>query len=265
MKRILAPILLLTFLFPSLAYGETMNDLVKRNGIAYKQSLTVPFSGKTKGQSKGSFRNGKKVGPWVWYHKNGQFFNLLDSGLSLKFSEIQRFSGKFSIVSPAYGEQKTQFHLRLVNRLDRPGDGYCLDILGTPNSMRINLPLFAHNCKSTLTPDSAVIFNPSGQIKFPSVNRCITVAGVNSNAVPGASILLRKCDEMLPFFETSALQHFIHRKDGRISIIGSELCLTVGAKSAETYSPYHRWRTLFVEDCTNADASRSKWEFIIPE
>ena len=71
--------------------------------------------------------------------------------------------------------------------------------------MRINLPLFAHNCNSTLTPDSAVIFNPSGQIKFPSVNRCITVAGVNSNAVPGASILLRKCDEMLPFLK---LQHF---------------------------------------------------------
>lgn len=193
------------------------------------------------------------------------FFNLLGFGLSLKFPEIQRFSGKFSIVSPAYGEQKTPFHLRLVNRLDRPEDGYCLDILGTPNNMRINLPLFAHNCKSTLTPDSAVIFNPSGQIKFISVNRCITVAGVNSNAVPGASILLRKCDEILPFFETSALQRFIHRKDGRISIISSDLCLTVGTESAETYSPYHRWRALFVEDCNNADASRSKWEFIIPE
>ena len=192
------------------------------------------------------------------------FFNLLGFGLSLKFPEM-RFSGKFSIVSPAYGEQKIPFHLRLVNRLDRPEDGYCLDILGTPNNMRINLPLFAHNCKSTLTPDSAVIFNPSGQIKFISVNRCITVAGVNSNAVPGASILLRKCDEILPFFETSALQRFIHRKDGRISIISSDLCLTVGTESAETYSPYHRWRALFVEDCNNADASRSKWEFIIPE
>ena len=193
------------------------------------------------------------------------FVNLSNSELWVKFSEIEWLSGKFSLVSAAYGEQKTLFHLRLVNRLDRPEDGYCLDILGIPNNMRINLPLFAHNCKSTLTPDSAVIFNPSGQIKFLSVNRCITVAGVNSNAVPGASILLRKCDETLPFFETSALQRFIHRKDGRISIIGSKLCLIVGSKSAETYSPYHRWRTLFVEDCSNADASRSKWEFIIPE
>ena len=193
------------------------------------------------------------------------FFNFLDSRLLLKFTEIQGFSKKISMVSPAYGEQKILFHLRLINHLDRPEDGYCLDILGTPNNMRINLPLFAHNCKPTLTPDSAVIFNSIGQIKFLSVNRCITVAGVNSNAVPGASILLRKCDEMLPFFETSALQRFIHRKDGRISIIGSELCLTVGAKSAGTYSPYHRWRALFVEDCANADASQSKWEFVIPE
>ena len=94
------------------------------------------------------------------------FVNLSNSELWVKFSEIEWLSGKFSLVSAAYGEQKTLFHLRLVNRLDRPEDGYCLDILGTPNNMRINLPLFAHNCKSTLTPDSAVIFNSSGQIKF---------------------------------------------------------------------------------------------------
>ena len=74
MKRFLAPILLLTLLFPSFAMGETMDDLVVRDGLHFKKFSKVPFTGKTTGKSQGSFRNGKKHGPWVGYHKNGQLF-----------------------------------------------------------------------------------------------------------------------------------------------------------------------------------------------
>ena len=155
-------------------------------------------------------------------------------------------------------------HLRLLDRLDRPEDGYCVDVLGTSRNMRTDLPLFAHNCKRSLTGDSAVVFTSDGLIKFPAVNRCITVAGVNSAALPGASVLLRKCNESMPFFETSRLQRFIHRGDGSLAIAGSELCLTVGHQSAATYSPTDRWRTLFVEDCATANSARSRWEFVVP-
>ena len=72
MKRFLAPILLLTLLFPSLAFGETMKDLVVRDGLHYKKFSKVPFTGKTTGKSQGSFRNGKKHGPYVKYHDNEQ-------------------------------------------------------------------------------------------------------------------------------------------------------------------------------------------------
>jgi len=72
MKRILAPILLLTLLFPSLAYGVTMDDLVVREGIHYKKFSDVPFTGKTTGKTQGTFRNGKREGPWVSYHQNGK-------------------------------------------------------------------------------------------------------------------------------------------------------------------------------------------------
>ena len=72
MKRILAPILLLTLLFPSLAYGETMDDLVRRDGIYYKKFSDIPFTGKVTGKSQGSLRNGKEHGPWVTYWDNGQ-------------------------------------------------------------------------------------------------------------------------------------------------------------------------------------------------
>ena len=45
MKRSLAPIFLLTLLFPSLAYGMTMDDLVKRDGIYYKKFSDVTSKG----------------------------------------------------------------------------------------------------------------------------------------------------------------------------------------------------------------------------
>ena len=67
MKRLLAPILLLTLLFPALAFGETMKDLVLRDGIFYKKFSEIPFTGKYQG----SFKDGKKVGPWVRYFNNG--------------------------------------------------------------------------------------------------------------------------------------------------------------------------------------------------
>jgi hypothetical protein len=155
-------------------------------------------------------------------------------------------------------------HLRLLDRLDRPGDGYCVDVLGTPGNMRVDVPLFAHNCKPSLTSDSAVVFTSGGLIRFPAVDRCFTVAGVNSIALPGVSILLRKCNEETPFFETSRLQRFTHREDGSLALAGSELCLTVGPRSAPTYSPSHRWRALFVDDCATAEPARSRWEFVDP-
>ena len=73
MKRILAPILLLVLLFPSLALGEEVkfDDLVKREGLYYKKSNDIPFTGKTTGQIQGSFKDGKEDGPWVKYHDNG--------------------------------------------------------------------------------------------------------------------------------------------------------------------------------------------------
>lgn len=155
-------------------------------------------------------------------------------------------------------------HLRLLDRLDRPEDGYCVDILGTPGNLRVDVPLFAHNCKTSLTDDSAVVLSSDGYIKFPATELCITVAGVNSVALPGTSILLRKCDESISFFNTSNLQRFTLHDDGKLTVAGTELCLAVGPHSAATYSPMHRWRPLFVDDCATVEPARSRWEFVVP-
>ena len=74
MNRILTSVVFVVLLFPALALGEevTMDDLVETNGLVYKKSTDVPFTGKVTGQEQGTFKNGKKEGPWVDYWENGQ-------------------------------------------------------------------------------------------------------------------------------------------------------------------------------------------------
>ena len=61
-------------LFPTFALGETMDDLVERDGLFYKEFTDVPFTGNITGKTRGTIRNGKKNGPWVYNWKNGQFY-----------------------------------------------------------------------------------------------------------------------------------------------------------------------------------------------
>lgn len=87
MKRILAPILLLTLVFPALVFGETMDDLVKRDGLHYKKFSDVPFTGKVTGEEQGSFRNGKKDGPFSIFFRSTKF----SSADSIRLRFLQGF------------------------------------------------------------------------------------------------------------------------------------------------------------------------------
>ena len=75
MTRILTSLILVILLFPSLALGETLGELVQRDGLHYKKLTTVPFSGKITGNAQGTFKNGKWEGPWVEYYDSGQLFS----------------------------------------------------------------------------------------------------------------------------------------------------------------------------------------------
>ena len=53
MKHILTSVVLLVLLFPSLASGETLDDLAEREGLHYKKYTDVPFTGKITGKNQG--------------------------------------------------------------------------------------------------------------------------------------------------------------------------------------------------------------------
>ena len=67
---------LITILFLSLlsspSWSETMDDLVKRDGLYYEKFADVPFSGKVAGLYKGNFKSGKEDGAWFIFYNNGQ-------------------------------------------------------------------------------------------------------------------------------------------------------------------------------------------------
>ena len=156
-------------------------------------------------------------------------------------------------------------HLRLVDKLDRPQDGYCLDIMGSGDHIRPDLPMTVHNCKPGLYADEAVRLEPDGRLYFPTYRLCATVAGLNGRALAGAAVMPRPCGERSPFMEADALQRFVHRPDGRVELRGSGLCLSAGTESDRTFEATHRWRTLSVARCNHADPKLSRWQFVVPK
>lgn len=150
-------------------------------------------------------------------------------------------------------------NLILKDSLDRPQDGYCLDIPGSEQYLRNDTPLTAHNCKGDLYADEYVLYT-KGYLYLPATKQCVTAMGLNGRALPGSSLMSRECGEMGPFVNTDGLQKFTLKENGQVQLNNSNLCLTVGEVSASTFEPTHRWRALFMSDCSTASPTRSQWK-----
>lgn len=161
--------------------------------------------------------------------------------------------------------QEIGMHMRLVDDLDRPHDGWCLDVVGSGAHIRFDMPLIGHNIKPGLYADEAVEFRENGQIRFPAYpDFCVTVMGLNQNALAGASLMLKPCGEELPFLNAPKFQYFEHLENGMIRLKGSNLCITMGDESKETFDPTHAWRTIYMERCDEVDPARATWKFVKP-
>ena len=49
-----------------------MDDLVERDGLFYKKFTNTPFTGEVSGIESGDFKNGTRIGEWLFFHENGQ-------------------------------------------------------------------------------------------------------------------------------------------------------------------------------------------------
>jgi len=156
------------------------------------------------------------------------------------------------------------YHLKLMSLLDRQ-DGYCIDVAGSGNHVRFDLPLLTHNCKEGLYADEAVVHNTDGTISFPAYNACLTVMGVNDYALPYNALMLKQCNIDEPFLKSTLFQKFTFNENNQVQLIGSELCITAGNIPKVTYSPSHRWRSLYMQDCNIAVKELSQWQLVKPQ
>ncbi|EAR61929.1 RICIN domain-containing protein [Neptuniibacter caesariensis] len=152
-------------------------------------------------------------------------------------------------------------YIQLVDKLDRPEDGYCLDVVGSGDQVRLDMPLTSHNCKGPQPyHDEIVDFRDDGTLFFPAYRGCVTVMGVNQIALAGNALMLKRCGAVEPFLNGPAFQHFKHKANGQFQLLGSNLCIVSGKSSHTTYSPDHKWRSLYMEDCDKASLPYSAWK-----
>lgn len=169
----------------------------------------------------------------------------------------------FVIVTTLFA--KTEPHqIKLVDSLDRAEDGYCLDVAGSGKYIRADLPLIGHNCKAGLYADEAFVFRTDGTIYFPTFDLCATISGVNESVLDYTSLTLKECHKNTPFLNAKFMQSFEYTEDKKIKHKNSNKCLTMGAKSSETFSSKHTWRTLYMKECSSVDSKRASWFFHKP-
>jgi len=108
------------------------------------------------------------------------------------------------------------FQMKLINTLDR-ADGYCVDVVGSGNYVRFDMPLNTHNCKKGLYADEAVIYRSDGAIFFPAYDGCLTVMGLNNHALPYNALMVKKCNVDEPFLKATKFQKFTVNKKIKIN------------------------------------------------
>ena len=160
--------------------------------------------------------------------------------------------------SAAAAQEAEGDYLRLADRLDRPQDGYCLDITGAGEWTQFHRPLIVHNCKTprAIAADELVEWTAEGRIRFPAFDLCATAHGIFRRTISGAPVVLNRCGAE----PDEELQIFHHRADGKIALANSGLCLQAGKHSDRTWEKTHRWRTLALHPCEEAPVELSAWE-----
>lgn len=156
-----------------------------------------------------------------------------------------------------------RFLIRLKDDLDDPL-GYCIDVRGFGAGIRLDADLQAHSCKSNSPDDQsfAMMEDPQlGTIVLVDYDVCLAVA----DPEPGASILLRPCDD------PSSNTGFEFLADGRLHLLlvwevsQPQLCIAVaGGPGEPAGGRNHLRRDLFLTRCGEADPVLISWELVKP-
>ncbi|MEZ9190667.1 RICIN domain-containing protein [Vibrio sp. 10N.286.52.F8] len=154
-------------------------------------------------------------------------------------------------------------YIQLVDKLDRPVDGYCLDVVGNGRYVRFDMPLTAHNCKGPQPYDDEIVeLAEDGSLFFGRYQGCVTVMGNNQTALAGNALMLKACGIEEPFLNGPVFQKFFFNSNQQLQLKNSQLCIVAGAESHTTSSLTHRWRSLYMDYCETTKPKLSQWHVI---
>jgi triacylglycerol lipase len=150
--------------------------------------------------------------------------------------------------------------LRTIHALDE-ARGYCLDVPGPPETLRLDDPLQAHTCKyGAPLDDQRFERTADGAIRTAMYNRCLAAAALE----PGARLLLRTC--------AAAPAQRWSMAWGRLSPASApDLCVAVAGEKGEPagtpilISPVYRRRDVVLERCADAREASQSFRWSRPE
>ncbi len=150
-------------------------------------------------------------------------------------------------------------YFQLADNLDEP-EGYCLDIPGFGNNIKLDSPLMMHTCKHKYPNNSGddEMFEhgqPSpGHIHAFVYQRCAQVKAIGADQ----QVLLKPCSN-------DPLQQFIITTSGQIRLktsAGQPLCMAAADGSGEVAGGNSNLRrNLRMQPCDTVDKSLSTWVF----
>ena len=169
---------------------------------------------------------------------------------------LKRCSVLSSFLVASLIHAETPVEVTLIDELDEPRAGYCLDTRGGQNEGQI-LGLHAHSCRSYLGrthPDQ--IFDADkvsdGIFELIELGLCMTA----HTPTVGSELTYESCTGV-------AAQKFIHGADGSISPAAApENCLTVAdgpSREAGGGNPRHRIRSAALQPCNAGEVNRQRW------
>ncbi len=164
----------------------------------------------------------------------------------------------FFLISAGRSSAADELFLRVIAPHDEPS-GYCLDIRGHRNGVRLQSPLQVHTCKNGMWNLDGIFDTVAlvrgGALHMPHFDLCVE-ATMDS---PGADLMLASCND-------KALQEWRQRQTGEIVLVSTPgLCITMKDGPGQSAGARFLRNDVALDRCTQDAASRQRWSFIAPQ
>ena len=162
------------------------------------------------------------------------------------------------LISAGMPSAADELFLRVIAPHGEPS-GYCLDIRGHRNGVRLQSPLQVHTCKNGMWNldgifDTAALAE-RGALHMPHFDLCVEATTDST----GADLMLAPC-------KLEGLQEWRQLQTGEIVLLSNPaLCITMKDGPGQSAGARFVRNDVALDLCTSAAAGRQRWTFKAPQ